>query len=146
MRSGRRDERGSVTPLVVGFAAVLAFAVALVVDASAAYLQRQGLATLADGAALAGADGGATGSSIYTEGVPEARLDVEAGVARAAVVDYLAAVGAERRYPGLTVGIEVVGDEVRVRLSAPLDLPLRIPGGPEEATVAAEGSAVVTPG
>ena len=56
-----RDERGSVTPLVIGFAVVLALGIALVTDATAAYLHRSGLSTLADGAALSGADAGATG-------------------------------------------------------------------------------------
>ena len=55
----RRDDhgqQGQATLMIVGFAFVLAMAVALVVDASAAYLQRQGLDTVADGAALRGAD------------------------------------------------------------------------------------------
>ena len=47
--------------MIIGFALVLAMLVALVTDASAAYLRRQGLDTLADGAALRGADLGATG-------------------------------------------------------------------------------------
>ena len=47
--------------------------VALVVDSSAAYLQRQGLDTLADGAALRGADLGATGEDVYQGGVPTRR-------------------------------------------------------------------------
>ncbi len=54
--SARRDEAGQATVLIIGFAVVLAMVVAVVTDASAAYLQRQGLDTLADGAALAGAD------------------------------------------------------------------------------------------
>lgn len=51
-----RDERGSSAMLIIGFAAFLAMTIAMLVDASAAYLQRQGLNTLADGAALHGAD------------------------------------------------------------------------------------------
>ena len=39
-----RDDRGSITPLIVGFALIVALLVAVVVDASAAYLRRQGLA------------------------------------------------------------------------------------------------------
>ena len=39
----QRSERGSVTPLIIGFAVVVAMLVAVVVDASAAYLRRQGL-------------------------------------------------------------------------------------------------------
>jgi hypothetical protein len=47
-----------MTLLIVGLAVVLMTAIAVVVDATAAFLQRQGLATVADGAALAGADAG----------------------------------------------------------------------------------------
>ena len=55
-RDRRRDERGQATVLIVGLATFLAMTIALVVDSTAAYLQRQGLDTLADGAALRGAD------------------------------------------------------------------------------------------
>ena len=67
----RRSEHGQATVLIVGFAVLLAMVVALVVDTSAAYLQRQGLDTLADGAALRGADLGATGEDVYQGGVPQ---------------------------------------------------------------------------
>ncbi|WP_447643347.1 pilus assembly protein TadG-related protein [Nocardioides zeae] len=60
-RSRKSDQHGQTTLMIVGFAGVLFMLLAVVVDASAAYLQRQGLATIADGAALAGADAGATG-------------------------------------------------------------------------------------
>lgn len=36
-----RDERGQVSVLIIGFAAVLLLAIAVVIDASAAYLQRK---------------------------------------------------------------------------------------------------------
>ena len=65
--------------MIVGFAVVLAMTAALVTDASAAYLQRQGLDTLADGAALRGADLGATGEETYRTGVPPDRLALTAG-------------------------------------------------------------------
>ena len=64
-----RDERGSVTVLIVGLAVVLLMMAAVVTDASAAYLQRQGLDTLADGAALTGADAGASGDEAYAGGL-----------------------------------------------------------------------------
>jgi hypothetical protein len=146
-RSGDRfgDEHGQTTVLIVGLATVLAMAIALVVDASAAYLQRQGLDTLADGAALHGADLGATGEDVYEGGVPEDRLALTAGRVRAAVGDYLRGVGAFARYPGLSysVRVEQASASVEVQLSAPLDLPLSIPGSPEQTTIGATGSAVV---
>jgi uncharacterized membrane protein len=54
------DERGQVSVLIIGFALLIAMLVAVVIDATAAYIQRQGLDSLADGAALRGADLGAT--------------------------------------------------------------------------------------
>lgn len=141
----RRDEAGQVTLLAIGFALVIAMAVAVVVDASAAYLQRSGLDTLADGAALHGADLGATGEDVYAGGVPEQRLALTEVQARRAVEDYLRSVDAYASYPGLRATVSVTGgDSVLVRLSAPLELPLTFPGSPRESTVSATGSAVST--
>ena len=139
------DERGQATVLIIGLATVLAMSVALVVDATAAYLQRQGLDTLADGAALRGADLGATGRDVYEGGVPADRLELSAAQARAAVGDYLRGTGAYGRYPGLSyqVRVDPTTQRVEVSLSAPLDLPLTIPGSPERAMIGATGSAVV---
>ena len=139
----RRDERGQTTLLIVGFMMVLAMAVAAVVDVSAAYLQRQGLDTVADGAALRGADLGATGQDVYEGGVPRDTLALTAPQARAAVGAYLHQAGAYARYPGLTYTVRVEADRVVVHLSAPLDLPLSVPGSPEHTVVGADGSAVV---
>jgi len=138
-----KDERGQASVLIVGFAVVLAMVVALVVDTSAAYLQRQGLDSLADGAALRGADLGATGEDVYEGGVPEDTLALTAARARAAVGAYLRDAGAYARYPGLSYTVRIDGDRVVVSLHAPLELPLSIPGSPERATIGADGSAVV---
>ena len=67
-----RDEGGQVTLLIIGFASILLMAIVVVIDASAAYLQRQGLDNLADGAALYGADLGST--DVYASGVEERGL------------------------------------------------------------------------
>ena len=143
----RHDDRGSVSVLVIGFAFVLALAIAVVVDAAAAYLQRQGLDTLADGAALQGADLGATGQDVYADGLGAGNLQLTPAQARSAVRRYLAEVGAQQRYPGLSysVRVDATDNSVVVRLSAPLDLPLTMPGSPGRPTVSAIGSAVVDP-
>lgn len=140
-----RDQAGQVSLLIIGMAVVLAMAVAVVVDASAAYLQRQGLDTIADGAALRGADLAATGEETYRQGVPVGRLDVTAAAARSAVRTYLGEIDAQRRYPGLawTVVVDRATATVTVRLRAPLDLPLSIPGAPDSASIGASGSAAV---
>ena len=60
--------------------------------------------------------------------------------------DYLSRAGAGRRYPGIDVGVRVdpVGRSVTVRLQAPLDLPLVIPGSPANPVVGASSTAAVT--
>jgi len=141
----QRDESGSSIPLIIGLCGVLAMGVAVVTDASAAYLQRQGLDNLADGAALAGADFGAAGDDVYTGGLGDERLAVTEAEARAAVHEYLARAGAQAKYPGLQafVSADPATQTVRVRLTAPLHLPLTVPGGPDEAIIGASGAAVV---
>ncbi|WP_179664355.1 pilus assembly protein TadG-related protein [Nocardioides panaciterrulae] len=144
-RSRSRPEQGQATVMIIGLAVVLAMLVAVVVDASAAYLQRQGLDTVADGAALSGADLGATGQETYTTGVPEEELRLTPEAVRDAVRAYLAATGAYAHYPGLTFDVAVDANEHRVlvEVRAPIDLPLTVPGAPGRASIGATGSAVV---
>lgn len=139
----RRDERGQTTILIIGFASILMVAVAVVIDASAAFMQRQDLDTVADGAALRGADLGSVGT--FPDGLPERALEQTEPAVRAAVADYLRQVGAYAEYPGLsyTVRVDAAADRVVVRISAPMDLPLSVPGALETTTVAATGSASV---
>lgn len=140
----RRDERGSTIPLIVGLASVLIVAIAVVVNASSAYLQRQALDTLADGAALRGADLGAAG--VYAEGVPADRLLQHAQAVTRAVRAYLAAAGAYDDYAWIDVAARVdpVTRSVTVTLSAPADLPLGVPGTPRHPVVGASSTAAVT--
>jgi len=143
----RPDETGQLTLLIVGLAVVLMTAIAVVVDATAAYLQRQQLATLADGAALAGADAGSRNEpDLYTDGIAgDPRLDLQQQVARAAVVEHLRSTGAHAELPGLawTVTLADGGESVVVRLRAPLDMPLTFPGAPQTAPVSATASATM---
>ena len=145
MSRGDRDESGQATLLIVGLTVVLLMAVAAVVDISAAYLRRQGLDTLADGAALHAADLGATGEEVYAGGVPPGRLALSADAVRASIRDYLVAAGAYATYPGLSfsVSVDPTASSVTVHVRAPLELPLTVPGSPERATIGATGSAVV---
>jgi hypothetical protein len=117
----REGERGQLTLLVIGFAAILLVLVAVVVDASQAVLLRRALASLADGAALAAVQA-ASERTLYTQG-PGATLPLDPAAARAAVVDYLA--GAESGIADLRlVEVAVTQGRVTVVLSAPADLPL----------------------
>ena len=51
-----RDDRGSTLPLIIGYAGLALVVVLLVTAATALYLERARLFTLADGAALVGAE------------------------------------------------------------------------------------------
>jgi hypothetical protein len=124
--TARLDERGQTSLLIIGFAIVAIMMLAVAVDASAAYLRRSGLDSLADGAVLAAADG-IEGSQVYEGGLGR-RADIDPEAARRNVADYLRATGAARRYPGLTCSVEVGTDRVVVRLASPLDLPITPPG------------------
>ncbi|HET8561906.1 MAG TPA: pilus assembly protein TadG-related protein [Marmoricola sp.] len=136
-----REDRGSITPLVVGFAAVVALLVAVVVDASAAYLQRQGLDAVADAAALAATDG-IEGEQVYTHGLG-GRAAVDPDSARRFVTDYLRASGVRERYPGLSFSVEAGGRTVVVHVAAPLRLPLHVPGVGDTAVVGGTAASVV---
>jgi hypothetical protein len=140
----RRDERGQTTILIIGLAVVLLMMAAVVTDASAAYLQRQGLDTVADGAALTAADAGASGDEAYGGGL-DADLHLDADIARAAVFSYLQRIGAYDRYPGLTAQVSVDSSTRRVIVSvhAPLHLPLHVPGSPGRASIGATSAATV---
>jgi hypothetical protein len=137
----RRSERGSITPLIVGFALLVAVLVAVVVDASAAYLRRQGLDSLADAAALAATDG-LQGDSVYTRGL-DAEVEIDPRAARRYVEDYLRASGAVGRYRGLTWEVTTTRTTVVVHVATPLDLPLHVPGVDQGASVTGSAAAVV---
>lgn len=141
----RRDERGSASVMIIGFGIVVLGLVAVVVDASVAFLERQGLDNLADGAALYGADMAAEGTEVYGSGLGEGDLELSVGAARAAVGSYLRSSGAYGDHAGLRASVRVSGDTIVVTLTSSVDLPFTLPGAPGSATVSSTGSAVVRP-
>jgi len=136
----RRNEHGQATVLIVGFAVVAILLVVVVVDASAAYLQRQRLDAVADGAALAAVDG-IESEQIYEQGLGE-RADIDPALARQLVAGYLQGVGAHR-YRGLSYTVATTPDSVSVRVTAPLELPLAPSGWMRGTTVTASAAAFV---
>ncbi len=138
------DQRGQVGLLVVGFFLVAVLLVAVVVDASAAFLRRQRLNSLADGAALAAVEG-VEGEAVYLDGLGE-RAQIDPGAARAYASEYLRSLGAQGAYPGLELRVVTVQDSVRVRITAPLDLPFAPPGWADSSQVSGNAAAYVTVG
>jgi uncharacterized membrane protein len=134
-------ERGQTSLLIIGLAIVALMMVAVVVDASAAYLRRQALDSLADGAALAAADG-VQGEQVYRGGL-EARARIDPAAAEAYVAEYLTTVRAATRYPGLGYTVRATADTVVVRVSAPLDLPFTPPGWERRPTVTGTAASFV---
>lgn len=132
------NERGSITPLVIGFAVVLVMLVGVVVNASAAFLKRQQLNSLADSAALAATEG-IQGEQVYTGGLGD-RAEIDPVVARARAADLLGAAGV----PGLRFRILTRVDAVTVELRAPLDLPFRIGELGSAVLISGTGTGVVS--
>lgn len=141
----RTAEGGQTSLLIVGFFLVAVLLVVVVVDASAAYLRRQELDALADGAALAAADA-VREEEIYTDGLGEGLAALDPVAARAQVADYLGRVGAHGRYPGLRYTV-IAGDEsVEVRVTTPLKLPFAPPGWTSRTDVTGTAVAIVEVG
>ncbi len=137
-----RDERGQVTLLITGFFIVALLLVVVVVDASAAFLRRQRLDSLADGAALAAVEG-VEGEAVYLRGLGE-RAEIDPGAARAYASEYLRSLGAQQQYPGLRLRVVTSQDTVQVRITTPLDLPFAPPGWADSSQVSGSAAAYVT--
>lgn len=75
LRSRLRDDTGSTLPLVAGFGALALALVLVAAAASSLYLERKQLFTLADGAALVGAEAFDLGDVRFAGGRPGVRLD-----------------------------------------------------------------------
>jgi hypothetical protein len=144
-RTGRErtdSERGQTTLLIIGFAVVAMMMLAVAVDASAAYLRRSGLDSLADGAVLAAADG-IESRQVYEGGLGR-RATIDPQAARRNVAEYLRSTSAAGRYPGLSCVVEVGSDRVVVRLASPLDLPITPPGWENRPTISGTAASFVT--
>lgn len=144
MSHSDHDERGTITVLLVGFAVILMMLVGVVIDSSAAYLQRQSLDNLADGAALTGANE-VRGTAVFEGGFEGELAPLATDLVVEAVHTYLRQIGAHDDHPGLRVQVTVRDRAVVVRLTTPLDLPIEV-AGITDSDVSATGSAVVRVG
>lgn len=136
-----RDDDGQMSLLIIGFFVVGVLLVAVVIDASAAYLRRTSMNNLADGAALAAAEG-VRGEQVYTTGL-DGNAILNADDARPYVREYLVDTGALADHPGLTWRVEQEGESVRVHISAPMELPIAVAGVADDTTISAEAVVLV---
>ena len=140
----RRGERGQTSLLIVGLAVVALLLAGVVVDASAAYLRRSGLDALADGAALAAAQG-IEDDQVYEGGLGR-RAELDPAAARRYVAGYLGATGAAGHYPGLRYAVAVGSDRVVVHVSAPMSLPIALPAATTRPVISATAASFVVVG
>jgi uncharacterized membrane protein len=136
-----RDEVGQTTLLIIGFFVIAVMLIAVVVDASAAFLRRESLDAIADGAALAAADGVA-GDQVYSSGLGHL-AQIDPAVARSAVEQYLADSGAYTHFPGLSYQISAEATSVTVVVTSTLNLPVPVPGVDGSARVVGTAHAIV---
>jgi hypothetical protein len=129
-RRSRTGDDGQITLLTIGFVGIVAVLLAVVINASGAFLERQRLNGLADGAAVAAADA-LDLATFYADGT----LVADAGAARDRAVQHVASSPDVR-----VVDVRLDGDVVTVRLERTVALPLALPGMPSVTTVVSEAS------
>lgn len=124
VNAAARDERGSITPLIIGFVLVAAALVLVVIDATALFLGKRALGTTADGAALAAAQE-IDEDRIYAEGgITDRDLPLLQSAARQAVGDYLELYRGTPSHEALTgFDVTVADDRVTVVLHGHVRLP-----------------------
>jgi hypothetical protein len=125
-----RRENGTVTVMTIGFLVLIGLLTVVVVDSSAAFLERQRLNNLADGAALAAADG-LDESGFYAD----RDIVLDPAEVRRLVGGYLAGEGVR------VVRVNADGDRVTVHLERELDLALTPPGWTSSTMVVADATA-----
>lgn len=129
-----RSERGQITVMTIGLFVLLGLLAVVVINSSAAFLQRQQLSNLADGAALAAADG-LSEEAFYRHGADDSvRLDP--AEARRLVASYVAASGGEVS----DVTVTASEDMVHVRVEKTVSLAIAPPGWSSRTTIVSEAT------
>ncbi len=126
----RHDERGQITVMTIGFLLFIGLLSVVVINSSAAFLQKQQLNNIADGAALAAADGLSL-DDFYREG----EVVLDDAEARRLVGRYVTAGDVRIAW------VETSDDTVRVRLERTVGLAIRPPGWRSRTTIVSEATA-----
>lgn len=132
-----RREEGTITVMVVGFFIVIGLLAVVVINSSAAFLERQELNNVADGAALAAADG-LRHESIYRDGIDD-DAPIDPRRARELVAAYLSSTTTDLN----TWSVATDNDTVHVHLDRAIVLPLAPPGWFGTSRVTADASSVL---
>ena len=129
-RSAPDREDGTITVMTIGFLVFLGLLSVVVINASAAFLQRQQLDNVADGAARSAADG-LSREAFYRRG----EVELDASQARQLVDAYVSS-------PGIRIAlVRASGDRVQVRLERSVGLALAPPGWQSRTTIVSEATA-----
>lgn len=124
-----RREDGQITVMTIGFFVFLGLLAVVVVNSSAAFLQRQQLDNVADGAALAAADG-LSRVDFYRHG----EVKVDDAEAKRLIGQYVSGDGIR------IVAVRTDGDQVHVRLERTVGLALAPPGWTSQTTIVSEAT------
>jgi len=134
-------EDGSILPLVFGFFTIALALVLVVTAATSLYLERSRLYTLADGAALAGADSFALDTAAVGED-GDVRPQLDDARVKQAASDYLKVATASRRTPVALVDAGTPdGRSARVRIAERWRPPLLSVFVPRGVHIEVEGNA-----
>ncbi|MRJ76696.1 hypothetical protein GEV29_09120 [Aeromicrobium sp. SMF47] len=125
-----RREEGQITVMTIGFLVFIGLLAAVVINASAAFLERQELENMADGAALAAADG-LSRDIFYRRG----EVTLDDAEARRLVGSYVTGDGIR------IVRVSTDEEEVSVRLERSIDLAISPPGFTSRTTIVSEATA-----
>ncbi|WP_456698290.1 pilus assembly protein TadG-related protein [Aeromicrobium sp. P5_D10] len=125
-----KREDGQITVMTVGFLLFIGLLAVVVINSSAAFLERRRLDNIADGAAIAAADG-LNRDTFYRRG----EVTLDQGQARRLVREYLSA--PEIRIVRVTTN----DDEVMVRLERRIELAIKPPGWSGSSRIVAEATA-----
>ena len=118
----KKADEGSVLILGIGLLGVCVLALVVVTDAGSAFLQRRNLYSVADAAALAGAQT-IDLPSYYEHGASQG-TNLDGGAAVAKARGYLAQREVIAAHPGLTVdSVTTDGVNIQVDLSIPITVP-----------------------
>lgn len=130
LRRRVREETGNIAVVTIGFLVVIGLLVVVVVNASAVFLEHRKLVNVADSIALEAAD--AVDVSYYQAHLDTQQLPIDADLARSQARARLDA--------NTSLTLNVLGDEVHVRLERPVELWFA-PGMSSSSHIAAEARA-----